>query len=111
MPLGNKSKEGYLQPLQNSAHIPFFLELNYLRENQSVVIKATHEAEEALRVEVAKNDVVRQLLDKQKGVIDDLQNQIERARADKAKLLAAKHHFGEMERNNLANNAFVSADV
>ncbi|CAL8286535.1 unnamed protein product [Lota lota] len=88
--LGSKNKEAYLQPLQSSEHIPYILELNYLRENHSDVIKATKEAEMALKLEVSKHDVIKQQAEKQKGLNDGLQSQIERARAEKNKLLTDK---------------------
>lgn len=95
LPLGSKSKERYLQPLQTSEHIPYILELNFLRVNNSEVIKATQEAEKTLKIEATKNEGIKGQLEKQKSLNDDLQSQIERARKDKTKLQAAKLHLGE----------------
>ncbi|KAK0130673.1 C-type lectin domain family 4 member M [Merluccius polli] len=107
----SKSKEGYLQPLQNSEHVHHILELNYLRQNHSDVIKATVEAEKTLKLEAGKNEGIKQQLEKQKGFNDGLQSQIETVRAEKTKLLADKLNWGEMELENLVNDTFVSADV
>ncbi|KAG7280690.1 hypothetical protein CRUP_004490 [Coryphaenoides rupestris] len=92
----NKSKERYLEPLQTSEHIPYILELNFLRENNSEVIKATQEAEKTLKMEATKNEGIKGQLEKQKSLNDNLQSQIERARKDKAKLLAAKLHLADL---------------
>ncbi|KAG7280693.1 hypothetical protein CRUP_004493, partial [Coryphaenoides rupestris] len=91
----NKHKERYLEPLQTSEHIPYILELNFLRENNSEVIKATQEAEKTLKMEATENEGIKGQLEKQKSLNDNLQSQIERARKDKAKLLAAKLHLGK----------------
>ncbi|CAL8272588.1 unnamed protein product [Merluccius merluccius] len=105
---GSKSKEGYLQPLQNSEHVHYILELNYLRQNHSDVIKATVEAEKTLKIEAGKNEGIKQQLEKQKGFNDGLQSQIETVRAEKTKLLADKLNWDHvhyiLELNYLRQN-------
>ncbi|KAJ3613035.1 hypothetical protein NHX12_019291 [Muraenolepis orangiensis] len=94
LPLGSKSKEEYLQPLQNTEHVPYILELNYLRENHSEVIKATGEAEKALEGETVKNEELRQRSEEQKFLNDNLQGQVESGRTEKTKLAIAKLQMG-----------------
>ena len=106
---GSKTKEVYLQPLQSSEHLPYIVEFNYLRENHSEVVKATKEAERALRLEVSKHEEVKKQLEKQTSLNDDFQSQIDRARTEKEKKRGATRHMGEMEVENLIH--FVSADV
>uniref|UniRef100_A0A8C5AAH3 C-type lectin domain-containing protein n=1 Tax=Gadus morhua TaxID=8049 RepID=A0A8C5AAH3_GADMO len=97
---GSKTQEVYLQPLQSSEHLPYILELNYLRENHSEVVKATKAAELALRLKVSEHDALKKLLEKQTSLNDGSQSHINRARAEKDKLLAADQHMGEMEVEN-----------
>lgn len=84
-----------MQTLQTSEHIPYILELNYLWENNSEVIKATQEAEKTLKMEATKHEEAKEQLNKQKTVSEKLQSQIERARKEKTKLQAAAVHLGE----------------
>ncbi|CAL8283814.1 unnamed protein product [Arctogadus glacialis] len=86
----SKTEEAYLQLLQSSERLPYMLEFLYLQENQSEVIKATKEAERTLRLEVSTHEAVRQQAEKQNSLHQGLQSQIERARTEKEKLLAAK---------------------
>ena len=106
---GSKTQEVYLQPLQSSEHLPYILELNYLRENHSEVVKATKAAELALRLKVSEHDALKKLLEKQTSLNDGSQSHINRARAEKDKLLAADQHMGEMEVENSIQ--YVSPDV
>ncbi|CAL8290948.1 unnamed protein product [Gadus morhua 'NCC'] len=89
----SKTQEVYLQPLQSSEHLPYILELNYFRENHSEVVKATKAAELALRLEVSKHDALKEQLEKQTSLNDGSQSHINRARAEKDKLLAADQHM------------------
>ena len=106
---GSKTKEVYLQPLQSTEHLPFILEFNYLRENHSEVVKATKEAERALRLEVSKHEAIKKEMEKLTSLNDGFQRQIDMDRKEKEKLLTAQQHMGEMEVENSIH--FVPADV